>query len=82
MIKQANQCGGKQKYDSKEKANIQVALLNKKGGAKVRTYLCKLCNGYHFGHESKSTKMENNKKKYKMNVDHVSKTHKVENRFK
>jgi hypothetical protein len=51
------QCGGKTKFDTLEKASKSAATLNERGGKRCRAYKCKYCKKYHFGHETKGSKL-------------------------
>lgn len=76
-----NACNGKQQFDSKELANAAVRHMNSLGGNKCRSYKCDTCGKFHFGHESKGKMCKPSKKQQKIDYVHVSKTHKVVNKF-
>lgn len=76
-----NSCQGKIKYTSKSEANKSAASMNKLGGSRVRSYDCKICGSVHTGHESKGKMCKPSKKQQKIDYVHVSKTHKVVNKF-
>lgn len=81
MIKKDNQCLGKIKYDTLEKASASSASMNKTGKKKLCAYKCSTCEKFHTGHNSRGSKLDKNHKKRKVVVDHEPGIHKVKNKF-
>lgn len=75
MVKQDNMCSGKEKYKTKEDANLSAAHLNKMGGRRLVSYKCEVCSGssnyFHIGHENKRKKMPHNDKTKNKQIDYV-----------
>lgn len=78
MKKEDNQCNGKIKYETQEEANKFSSSLNKKSKDRVKSYRCSTCDGWHFGHEGKKTKMPIYKKVKMSEVNHKPRTIKVD----
>lgn len=54
------QCQGKQKFDTKALASVASSRLNDMGGKRLKAYKCDYCKKYHYGHDTKGTKLNKN----------------------
>jgi hypothetical protein len=71
MVRQDNMCSGKEKYKTKELANLSAAHLNNMGGRRLVSYKCSVCDFCHVGHENKRKKMPRNDKTKNKQIDYV-----------
>lgn len=81
MIRRENMCQGKMKFDTQSETHDAIRELSETG-RKVISYLCPDCCYWHIGHNGKRKKMPpSHDLKFKLSVNHESKTHIVNRRF-
>jgi len=53
-----NHCTRKIRYKNEKRAKISADAINKRYEKKVCSYFCKICEGWHNGHPSKTKEVK------------------------